>query len=188
MENKTNFIPAKKRNIYIHFTLSLCVLVASIVIFSVGIAEEAFSRTLCIIAAGISGLFCLILMPLVKNRTGILISSDGLSDCTRFSSIGPIPWKDIISFNKETVMVKVIRDNRETGETIRREYIAVKIRQESDFGNMIAQINKNLWPGSGGREILDKYGENTLIINPKMFDMPADELLDILKKDWPNQN
>ena len=181
MQNGTIFIKAKKAKIYLHaaFALAMCAL-SLFLIFS-GTAEETFSKILCWLAAAISALFLLILMPLIMQDTGILIEDKGITDCTKFSRIGPIPWKDIVSIETAKVILTLKKDGQQPGKTVSHEYIAAKLSPESKFSPIIEEINKNIMPGGGGKEIIQRLGLQTLIINPAMLNCHSGELLDLLK-------
>ena len=159
--------------------MAICV-ISLFLIFS-GTAEETFSKIISWLAAAISALFLLILMPLIMQDTGILIEDKGITDCTKFSRIGPIPWKDIVSIETAKVILTLKKDGQQPGKTVSHEYIAAKLNPESKFSPIIEEINKNIMPGGGGKEIIQRLGRQTLIINPAMLDCSGSRLLDLLK-------
>jgi len=179
---KKIFIKTKKFRVYLHAAFALCIFLISIFLCFHEISEDLFTKILCIAAAGISGIFLLTLIPIIKINTGIIIEDTGITDCTKFSKIGPIPWHDILFFEKEEIKTEICHKGKKTGKSISRTYIAAKIKTESPFGEILAGINMNIMPGGGGREIIEKLGRQTLIINAEMLDCSADILFETLRQ------
>ncbi|MBO4555179.1 MAG: hypothetical protein J5706_00365 [Elusimicrobiales bacterium] len=177
------FIKTKKIKIYVYALIAVCICAASCFIIFSGISDDMFIKTLCWIAAAISGIFFLILLPVIKADTGIAIDSEkGITDCTKFSKIGPIPWQDIISFEKTEIKTEILHNGQNSGKSVSRTYITAKINSESPFGEILAGINMNIMPGGGGQEIIKKMGAKTLIINTEMLDCSADSLFETLQQ------
>lgn len=180
---KKEFIQKTKKRDYIYFSMSLISFVVSLFFIFIEIGYGAFLRIFWIISAVIFGIGSLAIWSLIKNKARIIISQEGLTYYTEyFRKLSPIHWNDIISFSKETVTVKITKKNKKIGEEVNHEYIVASINNDSSFRDAIADMNESLGMRSEERNILDKYGKNTLIINPQLFDIPTDDLLDVLKK------
>lgn len=170
-------IPMKKGKIYFYFFAALLVFSFSVFLLFTGFPIYTFSKILCWLCALFSLLFLSLLIPIVKAGKGIIISHAWLIDATRLNAIGPIPWDNFVSFEKTSIQIDIKESGIKTDKKINRNYIAAKLKDNSEFIDTVKKLNQNILPGGGMLQ-----NEDSLFINVDMLKCNPDNLLKILKQ------
>ncbi|MCR4820575.1 MAG: hypothetical protein K5838_05565 [Elusimicrobiales bacterium] len=174
-------VNAKKGKIFAYAALSMLFLAIPVIAIITGFPEHIFSKIICWAAIIFSALFFILICPILIGQHGLIIDSKGLTDCTKLKKIGPVPWKDFIAFEKAAIKTKILKYGKPSDKEYIKHYLAARIKEESDFSSEIKEMNANLLPGDGRKELFNDLGINTLLIDLEMLDCLPDTLILLLR-------